>query len=71
MKSVTFRIFSDFPVSGAIFTMPYAGILTDDEFWPLVDTWHSITPSITAAGAYAYTLSTNKVTSKSGLSSLP
>ncbi|KAL8710297.1 MAG: hypothetical protein Q9220_005067 [cf. Caloplaca sp. 1 TL-2023] len=54
MKSVTFRIFKDFAVSGAILTMPYEGILTDDEFWPLVDTWHSITPNITAAGAYAY-----------------
>ncbi|KAL8696452.1 MAG: hypothetical protein Q9224_002787 [Gallowayella concinna] len=54
MSSVTFRIFKDFPVSGAIFTMPYAGILTEDEFWPLIDTWHSITPDITAAGAYTY-----------------
>ncbi|KAL8946614.1 MAG: hypothetical protein Q9222_007017, partial [Ikaeria aurantiellina] len=54
MKSVTFRVFKDFAVSGAILTMPYEGILTDDEFWPLVDTWHSITPNITAAGAYAY-----------------
>ncbi|KAL8703592.1 MAG: hypothetical protein Q9201_003240 [Fulgogasparrea decipioides] len=54
MKSVTFRLFKDFPVSGSILTMPYQGILTDDEFWPLIDTWHNMTPSITAAGAYAY-----------------
>lgn len=54
MKSVTFRVFKDFPVSGVIFTMPYQGILTDDEFWPLMDTWHTLTPNITAAGAYAY-----------------
>ncbi|KAL8811805.1 MAG: hypothetical protein Q9223_004871 [Gallowayella weberi] len=54
MSSVTFRIFKDFPVSGVSFIMPYAGILTEDEFWPVIDTWHSITPDITAAGAYAY-----------------
>lgn len=54
VKSVTFRIFKDFSVSGVIFTMPYQGILTDDEFWTLIDTWHTLTPNITAAGAYAY-----------------
>ncbi|KAG6986519.1 FAD-linked oxidoreductase sor8 [Physcia stellaris] len=54
IKSVTFKIFKDFRVSGAIFTMPYAGVLDGDEFWPLIDTWHSITPNLTDAGAYAY-----------------
>ncbi|KAG8528244.1 uncharacterized protein KY384_007161 [Bacidia gigantensis] len=53
-KSVTFKIFKDFPISGAILTLPYAGIVTDDEFWSLVDTWHTLTPSITDAGGYAY-----------------
>ncbi|KAL8772470.1 MAG: hypothetical protein Q9209_002422 [Squamulea sp. 1 TL-2023] len=55
IKSLTFRIFPDFPVPSVIFTMPYAGILTNDEFWTMVDTWHSIMPNITDAGAYAYT----------------
>ena len=54
ISSVTFRIFKDFTVSGAILTFNYTGVLTDEEFWPLVDTWHSITPNITEAGAYAY-----------------
>lgn len=54
IKSVTFKVFKDFRVSGAILTMPYAGILDEDEFWPLIDTWHSITPNLTDAGAYAY-----------------
>ena len=54
VKSVTFKIFKDFQVSGANLTLPYAGILTEDEFWPLIDTWHSITPNVTDAGAYAY-----------------
>jgi len=54
IKSATFKIFKDFSVSGAILTLPYAGIITEDEFWPLIDTWHSITPNITDAGAYAY-----------------
>lgn len=54
MKSVTIRIFNDFGVSGVVFTMSYQGILTDDEFWTLIDTWHTLTPNIPAAGAYAY-----------------
>ena len=54
IRSVTFKIFKDFQVSGAILTFPYAGIITAAEFWPLIDTWHSITPNITDAGAYAY-----------------
>ena len=54
ISSVTFRIFKDFTVSGAILTFNYTGVLTDEEFWPLVDTWHSVTPTITEAGAYAY-----------------
>ena len=54
IKSVTFRIFKDFPVSGTILTFNYTGVLTEKEFWPLVDIWHSITPNLTDAGAYAY-----------------
>ena len=54
IKSVTFKIFKDFPVSGSILTVPYAGIVSDEEFWPLIDLWHSLTPSITKAGGYAY-----------------
>lgn len=54
IQSATFQIFPDFPVSGAILTLPYASILTEDEFWALIDTWHSLTPGITDAGAYAY-----------------
>ena len=54
IKSVTFRVFKDFPVSGTILTFNYTGILTEKEFWPLIDIWHSLTPNITDAGAYAY-----------------
>lgn len=54
MKSVTFRIFKDFSVSGSILTFNYTDVLTETEFWPLVDLWHSMTPNISDAGAYAY-----------------
>lgn len=57
ISSVTFKIFKDFPVSGAILTFPYASYgVSEAEFWPLIDIWHTITPSITDAGAYAYAL---------------
>jgi len=54
IKSVTFRIFKDFSVSGSILTFNYTGVLSETEFWPIVETWHNITPKITDAGAYAY-----------------
>ncbi|KAL8832099.1 MAG: hypothetical protein Q9191_000478 [Dirinaria sp. TL-2023a] len=54
IKSVTFKIFKDFQVSGTILTFPYAGVISEAEFWSLIDLWHTLTPNITDAGAYAY-----------------
>ena len=53
MKNVTFRFFNDFQGSGAVLTMSFAGILSDDEFRSLIETWHSSTPAIVDEGAYA------------------
>ena len=54
IRNVTFKIFKDFSISGALLTLPFKGILSDDEFWSLLEIWHSITPKITDAGAFAY-----------------
>lgn len=54
IKSVTFKIFQDFTVSGTILTFPYVGVISDAEFWSLIDTWHNLTPNITDVGGYAY-----------------
>ena len=54
LKSVTFKIFEDFAVSGSILIFPYAGVISDAEFWSLIDIWHNLTPKITDAGGYAY-----------------
>ena len=54
IKSVTFQIFEDFSVSGTILTFPYASVISDTEFWSLIDVWHNLTPNITDAGGYAY-----------------
>ena len=54
IKSVTFKVFDDFAVSGAILIFPYAGVISEAEFWSLMDTWHDITPDITSSGGYAY-----------------
>lgn len=51
--SITVRVHQDFPVGTAQVTMPI-GNHTEDEYWQIIDTWHSIVPSLNTAAAYAY-----------------
>ena len=51
--SITVKIHKDFQVGAASISMNI-GNNTEDEFWQIVDTWHTIVPSVNAASAYAY-----------------
>lgn len=53
IKDVTFKIHKDFPVSALTLAFAYEGILSDSDYWTVIDTWHALTPRITDAGGYA------------------
>ncbi|KAI9847778.1 MAG: hypothetical protein M1838_000777 [Thelocarpon superellum] len=51
--SMTLKVFPDFPVANAILSFDI-GNHTEDTFWRVIDTWHTLVPAINDAGAYAY-----------------